>query len=184
MLSNNMRLNNLVCQVDVFTIGVKFVAQEDVLAFLWSTPMNREHTDKRFLLSHVRSVGMVFPARLAEFRPTTLSLNHPLHSSYVAPSIPPTPPQQDQRAKLQLPVPEFIDAVFVKTSPKRSFSVIQNERFGLVFVKTGSIISGTVLSHIAPLPFSLINSSLHPFWLLHSDFHLLQFFQPVTPGGG
>jgi hypothetical protein len=31
----------------------------------------------------------------------------------------------------------------VKTSPKRSFSVIQNERFGLVFVKTGSIISGT-----------------------------------------
>ncbi len=40
-------------------------------------------------------------------------------------------------------VPEFIDPVFVKTSPKRSFSVIQNERFGLVFVKTGSIISGT-----------------------------------------
>jgi hypothetical protein len=42
-------------------------------------------------------------------------------------------------------VPEFIDPVFVKTSPKRSFSVIQNERFGLVFVKPGSIISGTVL---------------------------------------
>jgi hypothetical protein len=42
-------------------------------------------------------------------------------------------------------VPEFIDPVFVKTSPKRSFSVIQNERFGLVFVKTGSIISGTGL---------------------------------------
>ncbi len=40
-------------------------------------------------------------------------------------------------------MPEFIDPVFVKTSPKRSFSVIQNERFGLVFVKTGSIISGT-----------------------------------------
>jgi hypothetical protein len=33
-----------------------------------------------------------------------------------------------------------------------------------------------VLSHVAPLPFSLINSSLHPFWLLHSDSHLLQFF--------
>jgi hypothetical protein len=44
-------------------------------------------------------------------------------------------------------VPEFIDPVFVKTSPKRSFSVIQNERFGLVFVKTGSIISGTVVQH-------------------------------------
>ncbi len=41
-----------------------------------------------------------------------------------------------------LPVPEFIDPVFTKTSPKRSFSVIQNERFGLVFTKTGSINSG------------------------------------------
>ena len=39
-------------------------------------------------------------------------------------------------------MPEFIDPVFPKTSPKRSFSVIQNERFGLVFVKTGSINSG------------------------------------------
>ncbi len=44
----------------------------------------------------------------------------------------------------EITVPEFIDPVFVKTSPKRSFSVVQNERFGLVFVKTGSIISGTV----------------------------------------
>jgi hypothetical protein len=41
------------------------------------------------------------------------------------------------------PVPEFIDPEFAKTSPKRSFSVIENERFGLVFAKTGSIISGT-----------------------------------------
>ncbi len=31
---------------------------------------------------------------------------------------------------------------FAKTNPKRSFSVIENERFGLVFAKTGSIISG------------------------------------------
>jgi hypothetical protein len=50
-------------------------------------------------------------------------------------------------ARMQLgsyrPVPEFIDPVFAKTSPKRSFSVIENERFGLVFAKTGSIISGT-----------------------------------------
>jgi hypothetical protein len=46
------------------------------------------------------------------------------------------------------PVPEFIDPVFGKTSPKRSFSVIENERFGMVFVKTGSIKSGTgVLSN-------------------------------------
>jgi hypothetical protein len=40
-------------------------------------------------------------------------------------------------------VPKFIDPVFVKTSPKRSFLVIENERFGLVFAKTGSINSGT-----------------------------------------
>jgi hypothetical protein len=40
-------------------------------------------------------------------------------------------------------VPEFIDPVFVKTSPKRLFSIIENERIGLAFKKTGSIISGT-----------------------------------------
>jgi hypothetical protein len=40
-------------------------------------------------------------------------------------------------------VPEFIDPVFAKTSPKRSFLVIENERFRLVFAKTGSINSGT-----------------------------------------
>ncbi len=44
---------------------------------------------------------------------------------------------------LVIPVPEFIDPVFPKTSPKRSFSVIHNERIELVFAKTGSIISGT-----------------------------------------
>ncbi len=43
------------------------------------------------------------------------------------------------------PVPEFIDPVFGKTSPKRSFSVMQTERIGLVSPKTGSIISGTDL---------------------------------------
>jgi hypothetical protein len=41
------------------------------------------------------------------------------------------------------PVPEFVDPVFTKTSPKRSFSVIENEHFELVFAKTGSINSGT-----------------------------------------
>jgi hypothetical protein len=40
------------------------------------------------------------------------------------------------------PVPEIIDPVFAKTSPKRSFCMTENERFGLVFVKTGSINSG------------------------------------------
>ncbi len=39
-------------------------------------------------------------------------------------------------------VPEFIDSVFTQTSPKRSFLIIKNERFGLVFANTGSINSG------------------------------------------
>jgi hypothetical protein len=43
-------------------------------------------------------------------------------------------------------VTEFMNPVFAKTSLKRSFSVIENERFGTfgqVFAKTGSINSGT-----------------------------------------
>jgi hypothetical protein len=42
-------------------------------------------------------------------------------------------------------VPEIIDPVFAKTSPKRSFSMTENERFGLVFANTGSINSGTAV---------------------------------------
>jgi hypothetical protein len=38
---------------------------------------------------------------------------------------------------------EFIDPVFAKTSSKRSFLVIENERFRLVFAKTGSTNLGT-----------------------------------------
>ncbi len=34
-------------------------------------------------------------------------------------------------------MPEIIDLVFVKTSPIRSFSMTENERFGPVFTKTG-----------------------------------------------
>jgi hypothetical protein len=34
------------------------------------------------------------------------------------------------------PVPEIIDPVFEKTRPIRSFSMTENERFGLVFTKT------------------------------------------------
>jgi hypothetical protein len=45
--------------------------------------------------------------------------------------------------KIYRAVPEFIDPVFAKTSPKRSFSMTKNERFGLVLTKTGSINSGT-----------------------------------------
>ncbi len=35
-----------------------------------------------------------------------------------------------------LPVPKIIDPVFAKTSPKRSFSMTEYERLGLVFTKT------------------------------------------------
>ncbi len=40
-------------------------------------------------------------------------------------------------------MPEFIDPVFAKTSQNARFLLSENERFGLVFVKTGSINSGT-----------------------------------------
>ncbi len=38
---------------------------------------------------------------------------------------------------------EIIDPVFPKTSQNARFLLSENERFGLVFAKTGSIISGT-----------------------------------------
>jgi hypothetical protein len=41
------------------------------------------------------------------------------------------------------PVPEIIDPVFAKTSQNARFLLSENKRFGLVFVKTGSINSGT-----------------------------------------
>jgi hypothetical protein len=40
-------------------------------------------------------------------------------------------------------MPEIIDPVFTKTSQNARFLLSENERFGLVFVKTGSINSGT-----------------------------------------
>jgi hypothetical protein len=41
-------------------------------------------------------------------------------------------------------VPEIIDPVFAKSSQNARFLLSENERFGLVFVKTGSKNSGTV----------------------------------------
>ncbi len=41
-------------------------------------------------------------------------------------------------------MPEIIDPVFAKTSQNARSLLGENERFGLVFVKTGSINSGTV----------------------------------------
>ncbi len=39
-------------------------------------------------------------------------------------------------------MPEIIDPVFAKTSQNARFLLSENEHFGLVFVKTGSINSG------------------------------------------
>jgi hypothetical protein len=46
-------------------------------------------------------------------------------------------------------LPQFIDPALAGTSPKRSFSMTENERFGRVFAKTGSINSGTAV-HMEP----------------------------------
>ncbi len=43
-------------------------------------------------------------------------------------------------------------AVFAKTSPKRSFSMRENERFGLVIARTGSTNSGTDICDLQKLP--------------------------------
>ncbi len=48
----------------------------------------------------------------------------------------------ENKAGFSRTVPEIIDPVFAKTSPKRSFCMTEHERIGLVFVKTGSINSG------------------------------------------
>jgi hypothetical protein len=67
------------------------------LAILWSTPINREYTDRRFLLSHVRSVVMVFPARLAEvggFAPPPFTKSTPSTPVTSPPQFPPPLPSE------------------------------------------------------------------------------------------
>ncbi len=53
----------------------------------------------------------------------------------------------------------------MKTCPKRSYSVIENERFGLVFAKTGPIISGTRIFHEIPERSGLIVYPALPFFV-------------------
>ncbi len=64
-------------------------------------------------------------------------------------SVPPPPePQGHTRLRVRgfpIRTKVYRPMFFAKTSPTRSFSVIENDRLGLVFAKTGSINLGTVL---------------------------------------
>jgi hypothetical protein len=64
----------------------------------------------------------------------------------------------------------------VKTSPKRSYSVIENERFGLVFAK----ISGTDNEHYRTDASSLYTISLHFYLYRRDDFDINGFISQVT----
>ncbi len=57
-------------------------------------------------------------------------------------------------------MPEIIDRVFAKTSQNARFLLSENERFELVFVKTGSINSGTEVLRL-----------LHGCWAYCQFFH-------------
>ncbi len=50
-------------------------------------------------------------------------------------------------------MPEFIDLVFAKTNPNRSFLIIENERFGIVFANTRIINSGILNDAMGPSQF-------------------------------
>jgi hypothetical protein len=52
-------------------------------------------------------------------------------------------PKAHDYQNVTYPVPEIIDPVFAKTSQNARFLLSENDHFGLVFVKTGSISSGT-----------------------------------------
>ncbi len=56
-----------------------------------------------------------------------------------------------------IPLPEIIDPVFAKTCQNARFLLSENERFGLVFVKTGSINSGTGLHKGLKIPALVCN---------------------------
>jgi hypothetical protein len=60
-----------------------------------------------------------------------------LYSKFVPPSLKPELLSLNLSVRPST-VPEIINPVFTKTSPKRSFCMTENERFGLVFVNTGA----------------------------------------------
>ncbi len=91
-------------------------------------------------------------------------------------------------------MPEIIHPVFAKTTPTRSFCMTENERFGLVFVKTGSINSGTRLwPYESNQCFSVLNSiqfnrlllgfltsNIRVKWLFNHSIPLVSFLWPTV----
>jgi hypothetical protein len=69
----------------------------------------------------------------------------------------------DRQSRL---VPEFIDPVFTKTSPKRSFSLNRKRAFWLVFAKTRSIISGIGMQLFSGRMWTAHNAYLQNDWEL------------------
>ncbi len=95
-------------------------------------------------------------------------------------------------------MPEIIDPVFAKTSQNARFLLSENERFGLVFVKTGSINSGTGDAEAHPalgqggggedgcqeiLSWILIQLQTKPGMLLRENKHPLNCFHWKSIGG-
>ncbi len=74
-------------------------------------------------------------------------------------------------------MPEIIDPVFAKTSQNARFLLSENERFGLVFVKTGSINSGTgVLQH------AVLNGKKALFLCVATKLMMFYILTQVWPG--
>jgi hypothetical protein len=62
--------------------------------------------------------------------------NDKLYRHFIIDSAGYTTPVHRVHMSAYTPVPEIIDQVCAKTSSKRSFSITEYERFGLVFTKT------------------------------------------------
>ncbi len=71
-------------------------------------------------------------------------------------------------------MPEIIDPVFMKTSPKRSFSLIENERFSLGFAKTGAMNSGKGQNHKEFLLYEEMYKQLHTYEKSFLTYEFLQ----------
>jgi hypothetical protein len=74
-------------------------------------------------------------------------------------------------------VPEFIHPVFAKTSPKRSFSMTESERFGLV---SGAINSDTGSGSSYNTAYEHVNLKYLFFWHLFILIYLTEIVTKLT----